>query len=182
VEITALRQETANNFDREDPLKFTGHERDFNVGTDSENINYDDYMHARFFVSNWGRFLSPDPVLGSLLRPQSWNRYTYVLNNPINLVDEYGLLGSETNADTKDQHGDPCPEGTLGDCWTVKPKPKLPGPIKLTEYERAKLEFAIFKANSQANLARLRAYATRKDMPLYHGRTPDYVGLTLGAA
>jgi len=48
VEITLLRQETPNGFDREDPMKFTGHERDFNVGTNYENINYNDYMHARY--------------------------------------------------------------------------------------------------------------------------------------
>jgi len=92
VEINppGLRQETANGLDREEPMKFTGHERDFNVGTNSENVNYDDYMHARYDVPQWGRFLSPDPVLGDPRVPQSWNRYAYVQNNPINHTDPTG--------------------------------------------------------------------------------------------
>jgi hypothetical protein len=48
----------------------------------------------RFYRSNQGRFLSPDPVTGDLLNPQSWNRYAYVLNNPANLTDPLGLIQS----------------------------------------------------------------------------------------
>jgi hypothetical protein len=41
-----------------------------------------------------GRFTSPDPLMASAKRiiPQSWNRYTYVLNNPLNLVDPTGMV------------------------------------------------------------------------------------------
>jgi uncharacterized protein RhaS with RHS repeats len=40
-----------------------------------------------------GRFTSVDPLLesASVANPQTWNRYTYVLNNPLNFVDPYGL-------------------------------------------------------------------------------------------
>jgi hypothetical protein len=40
-----------------------------------------------------GRFTSPDPYLGSgkLGNPQSWNRYAYVWNNPLRLIDPNGL-------------------------------------------------------------------------------------------
>ncbi len=41
-----------------------------------------------------GRWLSPDPsglAAVSLTNPQSWNRYAYVLNNPLALVDPLGL-------------------------------------------------------------------------------------------
>ncbi|HEX2836058.1 MAG TPA: RHS repeat-associated core domain-containing protein [Thermoanaerobaculia bacterium] len=61
-------------------LKYTGHERDGEF----------DSMHARYYTAKLGRFLSPDPVLGNLLQPGSWNRYQYVLNNPLNLVDPTG--------------------------------------------------------------------------------------------
>jgi RHS repeat-associated protein len=37
------------------------------------------------------RWLSPDPLAGSILNPQSLNRYAYVLNNPVNLIDPVGL-------------------------------------------------------------------------------------------
>jgi filamentous hemagglutinin len=38
-----------------------------------------------------GRFLSVDPLLGAPSRPQSWNRYSYVENNPISAVDPSGM-------------------------------------------------------------------------------------------
>src|SRR5205814_537281 len=48
----------------------------------------------RRYSSTQGRWLSPDPAgLGAAdpANPQSWNRYAYVLNNPINFVDPLGL-------------------------------------------------------------------------------------------
>ncbi len=75
---------------RAEPMKFTGHERDqhgwLNVDTDDSL----DYMHARYYDPNLGRFLSVDPAGYDLQRPQSWNRYSYVLNNPVNLTDPTG--------------------------------------------------------------------------------------------
>jgi len=48
-------------------------------------------MHARHYSLSVSRFFSADAYLGNLLRPQSWNRYVYVLNNPLTLVDPTGL-------------------------------------------------------------------------------------------
>src|SRR5206468_15639 len=56
--------------------QFTGHERDSESGMD--------YMMARYYGSSLGRFESPDPDKGiGLEDPQSWNKYTYVGNNPL---------------------------------------------------------------------------------------------------
>jgi RHS repeat-associated protein len=65
--------------------KFTSYERDNESGLD--------FAQARMFGNSIGRFTSPDPILLSLRRdnPQTLNRYTYVLNNPLNLVDPLGL-------------------------------------------------------------------------------------------
>jgi RHS repeat-associated protein len=65
--------------------KFAGSERDTETGLD--------FMQARYFASAQGRFSSPDPLLasGRAAMPQSWNRYAYVLNNPLRLVDPNGL-------------------------------------------------------------------------------------------
>ena len=64
---------------------FTGHERDL-----GESRSQLDYMHARYFSANLGRFLSVDPVGGEVGSSQSWNRYSYVRNSPVNLVDPGG--------------------------------------------------------------------------------------------
>src|SRR5262249_17639907 len=54
-----------------------------------------DYAVRRFYNSPVTAFCSADPVQGSVDDPQSWNRYAYVENDPINLTDPSGesLLG-----------------------------------------------------------------------------------------
>src|SRR6185503_19251836 len=66
-------------------IKFTEKERDGETGLD--------YFLARYYSSMSGRFTSPDPILssGRVEIPQSWNRYAYVLNNPLVFVDPFGL-------------------------------------------------------------------------------------------
>jgi RHS repeat-associated protein len=46
----------------------------------------------RYYVSNQGRWLTPDPLAGDILNPQSLNRYAYVLNNPTSMIDPLGLV------------------------------------------------------------------------------------------
>lgn len=48
---------------------------------------------ARYYGSALGRFSSPDPLLNSGRPddPQSWNRYSYVRNNPLGRIDPTGL-------------------------------------------------------------------------------------------
>jgi RHS repeat-associated protein len=72
-------------------LQFTGHERDrANLG--GGTVNLPDYAHARLLDTDGGRFLSVDPSRDSAEfgRPQSWNRYSYALNNPLKYVDPDG--------------------------------------------------------------------------------------------
>ena len=49
-----------------------------------------DFMHARYYSPNLGRFMSVDPVGGTIGRSQSWNRYAYVENNPLAFSDPDG--------------------------------------------------------------------------------------------
>ena len=53
-------------------------------------------MHRRY-NRWWGRFDQPDPYDGSydLADPQSFNRYGYVSNDPVNFTDPTGLDGHE---------------------------------------------------------------------------------------
>jgi RHS repeat-associated protein len=56
---------------------------------DAESGN--DYATFRYNVNRLGRFASPDPLAGSAPDPQSLNRYAYVRDDPVNLVDPLGL-------------------------------------------------------------------------------------------
>ena len=48
------------------------------------------YLRHRYYDPEVGRFISVDPDPGSLFNPQTLNPYTYVLNNPVNLIDLTG--------------------------------------------------------------------------------------------
>lgn len=65
-------------------VRFTGKQRDAETGLD--------YFETRYLSSAQGRFTSPDPLLSSGRpdQPQSWNRYSYVLNNPLKFTDPTG--------------------------------------------------------------------------------------------
>ena len=65
---------------------FTGHEREY-VGTGFNPRKGLDYMHARYYTFQKGRFMSVDPVGGEVGSSQSWNRYAYVRGNPVLRVD-----------------------------------------------------------------------------------------------
>jgi RHS repeat-associated protein len=68
-------------------IKFTGHERDYAGAGDGNDL---DYMHARYYGPMHGRFLSMDPGGYYSERPQTWNRYAYVENNPVESGDPDG--------------------------------------------------------------------------------------------
>jgi len=57
------------------------------------------------YGSTMARFLSPDPLLNSGRPddPQSWNRYAYVRNNPLNRVDPTGLHDLQNNCASGDK-------------------------------------------------------------------------------
>jgi RHS repeat-associated protein len=65
--------------------KFTGYEADAET-----DLNF---AQARYQSATQGRFTSPDPTLLSVNahNPQTWNRYSYVMNNPLAFTDPLGL-------------------------------------------------------------------------------------------
>ncbi|MDA8020436.1 MAG: RHS repeat-associated core domain-containing protein [Thermoanaerobaculia bacterium] len=66
-------------------IRFTGHERD-EVGEAKASL---DYMHARFYSGQFGRFLSVDPAR------DGWNLYAYVGGSPVRRLDPTGLQAEE---------------------------------------------------------------------------------------
>ncbi|MGH9482853.1 MAG: RHS repeat-associated core domain-containing protein [Terriglobales bacterium] len=70
------------------PLHFAGQYRDYTSGLD--------HMGARDYASALGRWTTPDPASSAAAdpnNPQTWNRYTYVNNSPLDATDPTGLLG-----------------------------------------------------------------------------------------
>ncbi|MGD2247385.1 MAG: RHS repeat-associated core domain-containing protein, partial [Candidatus Methanofastidiosia archaeon] len=50
------------------------------------------YYGARYYDPELGRFLTRDPLAGKKVVPQSLNRYTYCLNNPVKFIDPAGMF------------------------------------------------------------------------------------------
>jgi RHS repeat-associated protein len=92
-------------------LKFTSYERDSESGLDQAMFRYES--------PRLGRFMSADPLAGRLPNPQSLNRYSYVLNNPVNLIDPLGLQEGCQWVCVPDANGNikctkSCPDGSGG--------------------------------------------------------------------
>jgi RHS repeat-associated protein len=86
-EEIASTQRTANlGYTVQDSVKqgFTGYIKDDETGLD--------FAQARMYQSGLGRFTSVDPLMASAVvtNAQTWNRYTYVGNNPLNYIDPTG--------------------------------------------------------------------------------------------
>lgn len=92
--------------------RFTGYERDPETGLD--------YAFARYYSSRLGRFMSPDPLNGDVVDPQSLNRYAYVGNNPPNFIDPSGLTRkpctSKQFSSCSGSGGDCTVDGVDSDC------------------------------------------------------------------
>lgn len=61
---------------------YTGHKHNDDIGLV--------YMNARYYVPEIGRFASADTIVPDPAMPQSYNRYSYVENHPINYNDPSG--------------------------------------------------------------------------------------------
>jgi RHS repeat-associated protein len=53
------------------------------------------YYGARYYDANIGRFISPDTIVPDPMNPQSLNRYSYCLNNPLKYIDPSGRTYEE---------------------------------------------------------------------------------------
>jgi len=76
-------------------------------------------MLARYYGANLGRFLSTDPAFEihkSVHRPQRWNRYSYVLNNPLAFIDPTGetLKDVGGSASAQQKFKDTADSGLMG--------------------------------------------------------------------
>lgn len=88
--------------------RFTTYQRD-----DETSL---DFAEARYYNSAHGRFTALDPLLasGRSADPQTFNRYAYVMNNPIIATDPSGMLPvywRVVNGNTEFSDGKPKDDG-----------------------------------------------------------------------
>ncbi|MFS8071395.1 MAG: RHS repeat-associated core domain-containing protein, partial [Byssovorax sp.] len=87
---------------------FTGHEDDEELGL----VN----MKGRVYDPKVGRFLTTDPIVSHPGFGQSWNPYSYVLNNPLAFTDPSGFSDTAPEWLIPSPCGSDCtqsPDGTL---------------------------------------------------------------------
>ena len=65
---------------------FTGHEQ-----VDHANVIH---MNGRIYDPSIGRFMQADPIIQEVDNSQNFNRYSYVLNNPLSYTDPTGYMFS----------------------------------------------------------------------------------------
>ncbi len=114
-------------------VQFTSYGNSWTVA-DGENSggSLDDFTFRRYSPGQ-GRWISPDPAgLGSVnpSNPQSWNRYSYVLNNPLINTDPDGLdcvylndAGDDVESIDHDSDAGECTGNDNGGYW-------VPGDVK----------------------------------------------------
>ncbi len=74
------------------------------------------YLRARYYDPTVGRFISKDPLAGTVDVPMSRNRYAYALSNPLRYTDTLGLAADQNAGDQN-----------LGSWWyTENPQYSIP--------------------------------------------------------
>jgi len=90
-------------------IGFTGHRQD-NLGWENTGLIY---MGARYYDPLLRRFISPDTIVQDAGNTMAYNRYAYVYNNPVNMVDPTGRIAcDDPNLPTDDQEGCAGPPGS----------------------------------------------------------------------
>ena len=181
-------EEATDPFQDDEALKFTGHERDRNGDlATSDDL---DYMMARYCSPLLGRFLSIDPGASQdPENPQTWNRYSYVLNSPMVGVDPTGEITAAQIAETathllvdgKERALEDLSDGTLAGIATAKAVATaadvIIGVVSLLNAGQATGEALGSQAGTLAT-----AKAFGKDTLLVVGIATGAAGLARGAA
>jgi hypothetical protein len=85
------------------------------------SLSFDNWKTASSPYIN--RFLQPDSIIPDPYNPQSWNRYSYVTNRPVNFNDPTGHMMKEDDGGSNDNYCDTHPKA----CKSKDPDHELSG-------------------------------------------------------
>ena len=139
-----------------------GEEVEFNkrtTGLEDEESGLD-FAQARYYNPKHGRYTSVDPLTASanVKNPQTFNRYSYVLNSPYKFTDPLGLIAETTGACGTRCQGSNGPSLGLIRLYTgmsgnfADPKRQTQQPTLAHEIEHAKGLFADQKAPTESEI------------------------------
>jgi len=134
---------------------------DFSFTGQNQDTSSGDYDFLFREYSTQGRWVSPDPAALAAVdpaSPQSWNRYSYVLNDPLDFLDPLGLCGGPPGDVSATVGGvsigsvisisAACPDMGLGGggLWMRAPFLDTPSPTMRGVRKNCSLSARIFKA------------------------------------
>ncbi|MGK3969858.1 RHS repeat-associated core domain-containing protein [Sorangium sp. So ce118] len=96
------------SFSSETTQGFAGHESDDELGL----VN----MKGRIYDPRIGRFLTTDPIVSIPSFGQSWNPYSYVINNPLKYLDPSGFQEEPPAPDLSQTPGIISDDGVVNPC------------------------------------------------------------------
>jgi len=104
----------------------SGYDNDpYHFATLDQDNSANDHAQFREYSNMDGRWFSPDPYPGSYdpSNPQSFNRYAYVLNNPLSFIDPLGLCDFNSTGSYTTGSGD---NAAVGFNYDPTPCPSTP--------------------------------------------------------
>ena len=116
-----------------------------------------DYFSARYYNSNVGRFMSPDPsglAFANPANPQSLNLYSYALNNPLINIDPRGMecVWDDGSYDSADDPQTGNAQGCSGQGGTYV-NPDLFENAQLTNGQNANIQYGSWSGQANSTIA-----------------------------
>ncbi len=105
--------------------------------------------NARYYDPELGRFIQPDDIIPDFSNPQSYNRYSYVLNNPLRYTDPSGHEAGYTYDATGMHSGLDSPEAAARMEWTAN-KVVLPA-VNAAFWAMDKMDEGMYSMRSSPN-------------------------------